>query len=54
MTLFLGSMGEVTSLKGSKLSMAFMIRVEVPGRVRTRIDMQLMVASTIKASLQYD
>ena len=53
MTLDLGVRGELANLNGSKLNRAFKIRVDVPGRVRTRIDKQLMVASTIRASLHH-
>jgi hypothetical protein len=51
MTLFLGVMGEFASFRGLKLRRAFRIRLEVPGRVRTRIDKQFSVASTRRASL---
>jgi hypothetical protein len=50
-TLILGVRGEWASLRGSKFRRVFKMRLEVPGLVRTRIDKQFKVASTIKASL---
>lgn len=51
MTLFLGVSGELANFKGLKVRRAFRMRLDVPGRVRTRMDMQFRVASTINASL---
>lgn len=51
-TLILGVRGEWASLRGSKFRRVFKMRLEVPGLVRTRIDKQFRVASTIKASLR--
>ena len=51
MTLFLAVRGELANFKGLKVRRAFRMRFDVPGRVRTRIDMQFSVASTINASL---
>lgn len=51
-TRFLGVRGELASLRGLKLRMALRIRFEVVGRVRMRMERQLRVASTTKASLR--
>jgi hypothetical protein len=50
-TLFFGVMGELASFRGLKLRIAFMIRLDVLGRVRTSMDRELSVASTRRASL---
>lgn len=46
-----GVMGELASLSGLKLKTAFMIRLDVDGLVRIRMDRQLRVPSTTSASL---
>lgn len=51
-TLFFGVMGELASFRGLKLRTVLMIRLDVFGRVRIRIERQLSVASTTSASLQ--
>lgn len=50
-TLDLGVKGNCASRRGSKFNRVFNMRLEVPGLVRTRIDKQFKVASTIKPSL---
>lgn len=51
-TRVFGVRGELASLSGLKLMTALRIRLEVDGRVRTRIGRQFSVPSTINASLQ--
>jgi hypothetical protein len=51
MTFIFGVMGELASFKGLKLRTELMIRPDVFGRVRIRIERQLRVASTTRASL---
>lgn len=50
-TRSLADMGELASFMGLKLRTTFRILFEVLGRMRTRGDRQLRVASTINASL---
>ena len=45
-------MGELASFMGLKFMTVFKILFEVAGRVRTRMDRQLRVASTTNASLE--
>lgn len=52
MTLLRDVRGVVASCSGLKLSRALRIRLEVLGRVLMRIDKQLRVASTTRASLE--
>lgn len=51
-TLVFGVMGEFASLSGLKLRTELMIRPDVFGRVRIKIERQLSVASTRRASLR--
>lgn len=50
-TLVFGVMGELASLRGLKPRTVFIIRLDVLGRLRTRMDRQFNVASTRRASL---
>lgn len=50
-TLVFGVMGELASLSGLKPRTVFIIRLDVLGRLRTRMDRQFNVASTRRASL---
>lgn len=50
-TLVFGVMGELASLRGLKLSIEFRMRFDVLGRVRVKMERQLMVASTRRTSL---
>ncbi len=50
-TLFFGVIGELASFRGLKLRTELMMRPEVFGRVRIKIERQLRVASTSRASL---
>lgn len=50
-TLVFGVMGELASLRGLKPRTVFIIRLDVLGRLRTRMDKQFNVASTRRASL---
>ena len=50
-TLVFGVMGELASLRGLKARTVFMIRFDVLGRLRIKIDKQFKVASTRRASL---
>lgn len=50
-TRVLGVMGELASLSGLKLRTAFMMRLDVDGLVRIRMDREFMVPSTTSASL---
>jgi hypothetical protein len=50
-TRVFGVRGELASLSGLKLMTALRIRLEVDGRVRTRMGRQFSVPSTISASL---
>lgn len=52
MTLLRDVSGFVANCSGLKLSKALRIRLEVLGRVLMRIDRQLRVASTTRASLE--
>lgn len=52
MTRDLGVSGELASLRGLKFRIALRMRLEVVGRVLTRMDRQFSVASTTKASLK--
>lgn len=52
-TRVFGVRGELASLSGLKLMTALRIRLEVDGRVRTRIGRQFSVPSTMSASLNY-
>lgn len=51
-TRVLEVMGELASLSGLKFRTAFMMRLEVDGLVRTRMDRQFRVPSTTSASLR--
>jgi hypothetical protein len=51
-TLVFGVMGELASFRGLKLSTELRIRFDVFGRVRTKMERQLSVASTSRTSLQ--
>lgn len=51
MTRSFAVMGELANFMGLKFRTVFMIRLEVFGRVRTRMDRQFSVASTTRASL---
>lgn len=50
-TLVFGVIGEFASFKGLKLSTELRMRFDVFGRVRERMERQLRVASTTRASL---
>lgn len=50
-TFVFGVMGELASFSGLKLRTELMIRLDVLGRVRIRIERQFRVASTSRASL---
>lgn len=52
-TRILGVKGELASLSGLKARIALTMRLEVDGRVRTRIDRQFSVPSTMSASLRH-
>ena len=50
-TFDFGVIGELANLRGLKLRMELMILVDVLGRVRIRMESELSVASTRRASL---
>jgi hypothetical protein len=52
-TRVFGVRGELASLSGLKLMTALRMRLEVDGRVRTRIGRQFSVPSTMSASLRH-
>lgn len=52
-TRTLGVSGELASLSGLKPMTAFRMRLDVDGRVRTRIGRQFRVPSTMSASLRH-
>ena len=52
-TLVFGVMGELASLRGLKLRIELRIRFDVFGRVRVKMERQLMVASTRRTSLRH-
>lgn len=49
-----GVRGELASLSGLKLMTALRMRLDVEGRVRTRMGRQFSVPSTMSASLQHN
>lgn len=53
-TLVFGVMGELASFRGLKFSTELRMRFDVFGRVRTKMERQLIVASTSKTSLQQE
>lgn len=52
-TRIFGVSGELASLRGLKPMTALRMRLDVDGRVRTRMGRQFSVPSTISASLQH-